>query len=167
MKIKTESSTKKKTSLLCGFVLEDSNKVLGLPKFDTKTTSAVNQSLKDMEGKLGKISIIPMPGKKPVQRILLAGIGKKENLTKDTIRFVSGKIAQKARELKLKEFSIISPPSFVTEPNLAVSQIIEGSKMALYKFDKFKAEKMENSPDLTIIVSKSNKKRSKLASDSL
>ena len=157
MKIKTESSAKKKTNLLCGFVLENSNKVLGLPKFDTKSTSAINQSLKDMEGKLGKLSIIPMPGKKPVQRVLLAGIGKKENLTKDTIRFVSGKIAQKARELKLSEFSIISPPNFVTEPISAVSQIIEGSKMALYKFEKFKTEKVETSPNLTIIVSKSNK----------
>ena len=157
MKIKTESSAKKKTNLLCGFVLENTNKVLGLPKFDTKTTASINQSLKDMEGKLGKISIIPMPGKKPVQRILLAGLGKKENLTKDTIRFVSGKVAQKARELKLSEFSIISPPSFVCEPISAVSQIIEGSKMALYKFEKFKTEKGETSPNLTIIVSKSNK----------
>jgi len=157
MKIKTESSAKKKTNLLCGFVLENSNKVLGLPKFDTKSTSAITQSLKDMEGKLGKLSIIPMPGKKPVQRVLLAGIGKKENLTKDTIRFVSGKIAQKARELKLSEFSIISPPSFVTEPISAVSQIIEGSKMALYKFEKFKTEKVDVSPNLTIIISKSNK----------
>jgi len=156
VKIKTENSTKKKTSLLCGFVLENSNKVLGLPKFDTKTTSAINQSLKDMEGKLGKLSIIPIPGK-PVQRILLAGIGKKENLTKDTIRFVSGRIAQKARELKLSEFSIISPPSFVIDPISAVSQIIEGSKMALYKFEKFKTEKIETSSNLTIIVSKSNK----------
>ncbi len=157
MKIKTESSTKKKTSLLCGFVLENSNKVLGLPKFDTKTTSAINQSLKDMDGKLGRLSIIPIPGKKPAQRILLAGIGKKENLTKDTIRHVSGKIAQKARELKLKEFSIISPPSFVVDPVSSASQIIEGCKMSLYKFDKFKAEKEGNSPDLTIIISKSNK----------
>ena len=99
----------------------------------------------------------PMPGKKPVQRILLAGIGKKENITKDTIRLVSGKMAQKARELKLKEFSIIAPPSFVTEQISSVSQIVEGSKMALYKFDKFKTEKTNNSPDLTIIVSKSNK----------
>jgi len=156
VKIKTENSTKKKTSLLCGFVLENSNKVLGLPKFDTKTTSAINQSLKDMEGKLGKLSIIPIPGK-PVQRILLAGIGKKENLTKDTIRFVSGRIAQKARELKLSEFSIISPPSFVIDPISAVSQIIEGSKMALYKFEKFKTEKIETFSNLTIIVSKSNK----------
>ncbi len=157
MKIRTESSAKMKTNLLCGFVLENSNKVLGLPKFDTKTTSSINQSLKDMEGKLGKISVIPMPGKKPVQRILLAGLGKKENFTKDTIRFVSGKIALKARELKLSEFSIISPPSFVIESISAVSQIVEGTKMALYKFEKFKTEKVEVSPNLTIIISKSNK----------
>ena len=92
MKIKTESSTKKKTQLLCCFVLENSNKTLGL----------------------GKLNIIPVPGKKHAQRILLAGLGRKENLTKDTIRLVSGKIAQKARELKLEEFSIITPPSFST-----------------------------------------------------
>ena len=157
MKIKIESSSKKKTQLLCGFVLENSNKVLGLGKFDTKTASIISQSLKDMEGKLGKLSIIPLSGKKSTQRILLAGLGKKENLTKDTIRLVSGKIAQKARELKLKEFSIITPPSFVTDQISSVSQIVEGSKMGLYKFDKFKAEKADNSPDLTIIVSKSNK----------
>ncbi len=156
MKIKTESSAKKKTGLLCGFVLEDSDKVIGLPKFDTKATSAINQSLKDMEGKLGKTSIIPLSGKNSVQRILLAGIGKKENMTNDTIRLVSGKIAQKARELKLKEFSVIAPPNFIAEPTSAVTQIIEGSKMALYKFERFKTEKVESSPDLTIIVSKSN-----------
>ena len=126
--------------MLCGFVLEKTNKVLGLPKYDAKTTSAINQSVKDNDGKLGRISIVPVPGKKPAQRILLAGLGKKENLTRDTIRGVSGKIALKARELKLKEFSIITPPSFVAEQTLAVTQIIEGAKMALFKFDKFKAE---------------------------
>jgi len=72
------------------------------------------------------------------------------------VRYVSGKVAQKARELKLKEFSIISPPNFVIETISSVSQIVEGSKMALYKFEKFKAEKAEKTPDLTIIVSKSN-----------
>jgi leucyl aminopeptidase len=156
MKIKVENSAKN-TQILCGFVIEKSNKVLGLKKFDTKTTSAINQSLKDMEGKLGKLSIIPIPGKKPAQRILLAGIGRKEDLTKDTIRYVSGKIAQKIRELKLKEFSIITPPNTITDQISSVSQIIEGVKMSLYKFDKFKAEKIDKSPDLTIIVSKSNK----------
>jgi len=157
MKIKIESSTKKKTEILCGFILENANKVLGINKFNTKISAAVNQSLKDIEGKLGKLSIIPVPGKNPAQRILLAGLGKKENLTNDTIRLVSGKIAQKARELKLKEFSVITPPSFVADQVSSVSQIIEGSKIALYQFDKFKTKKVNNSPNLTIIVSKSNK----------
>ena len=158
MKIKSEGFTKKKkSSMLCGFVIENSNKVLGLSKFDTKTQFVITQSLKDMEGKMGKLCVIPVSGGTTTQRILLAGIGKKENLTKDTIRFVSGKIAQKARELKLRDFSIILPPSFVSEPISTVSQIVQGSKMALYKFDKFKTEKTLNFlPDLTIIVSKSN-----------
>ncbi|MBT3328814.1 MAG: leucyl aminopeptidase [Nitrosopumilus sp.] len=157
MKVKTENSVKKKTDVLCGFVLEDSNKVLGLPKFDTKISSAISQSLKDMNGKLGKLTIIPNPNKKQAQRILLAGIGKKENLTQDTIRFVSGKIAQKVKELKLKEFSIIVPPTFIWDSISSVSQIIEGTKMSLYKFDKFKTEKVDKVPDLIIIISKSNK----------
>lgn len=156
MKIKTQSSIKN-TQGLCAFVLEDSNKVLGLPKFDTKISSSINQSLKDMNGKLGKLAIIPIPSKKQVQRIILAGVGKKDDITNDTIRFVSGKIAQKVRELKLKEFTIITPPTFVCDSISSVSQIIEGSKMSLYKFEKFKTEKIDKSPDLTIIVSKSNK----------
>ena len=43
MKIKIDSSAKRKTELLCGFVLEESNKVLGLPKLDYNTTSSINQ----------------------------------------------------------------------------------------------------------------------------
>lgn len=156
MKIKVQN-TPKKTQLLCAFALEKSDKVLGLPKLDAKTSFVVNQSLKDIEGKLGKLMVIPSTGKKQFQRILIAGIGKKEDITKDTFRQISGKIAQKARELKLKEFSIIIPPTFVIEQVSSTTQVVEGAKMALYKFEKFKAEKEENSPDMTIIVPKSNK----------
>ena len=157
MKIKIEKKIEKKTQLLCGFVFENSNKVLGMDEFDAKTTSIINQSLKDMEGKLGKINIIPISEQRSIQRILLAGLGKKEDMTKDTIRFVSGKIAQKAREIKIKEFSIIVPPNSVTDQTLSVAQIVEGSKMSLYKFDKFKTDKMSHSPNLTVIVSNTNK----------
>ncbi len=157
MRIKTENSTGKKTQLLCGFVLKDSVKVSELGKFDSRTTMAIEQSLKDMGGRFGRLDIIPVPEEKSAQRILLAGLGMKKNLTRDTIRSVSGRIAQKARELKLKEFSVIAPPSFVTDQISSVSQIVEGSKMALYKFDKFKAEKADNLPDMTIIVTRSEK----------
>lgn len=157
LKIKLETNPTKKTSLLCNFVFENSDKLLGIRKFDSKTTQIVSQSIKDLNGKLGELSIIPTPKGVFTHRILLAGLGNKDTLTRDTIRMVSGKIAQKARELKLKEFSIIVPPNFIGDQVSLVSQIVEGCKMALYKFDKFKTKKIGKSPDLTIITSKSKK----------
>ena len=159
MKIRIENpnNSKKKTAMLCGFVLEDSDKVLGLENIDSKIIPSIKQSTNDMRGIFGKILVIPTTGRTASQRILLAGLGKKENFTNDSIRFVSGKIAQKARELKLKEFSIIVPPSSIIEPISSVSQIVEGCKMSLYKFEKYKSKKENNIPDLTILVSKSEK----------
>jgi len=159
MKVKIDNfnSSRKKTEMLCGFVLEDSDKILGFNKISSKITALIKQSLKDNNGEMGKITIVPTNNKTPAKRILLAGIGKKEKITNDTIRFVSGKIAQKARELKLKEFSIIVPQSYLIESISATSQITEGCKMALYKFEKFKSKKERSSPDLSILVSKSNK----------
>jgi len=143
--------------MLGGFVLENSDKILGLNNISSKISSSVKQSLKDLNGEMGKIVVIPTNNKVPAKRIVLAGIGKKEKITNDTIRFVSGKIAQKANELKLKEFSIITPSNSVIETVSATSQITEGCKMALYKFEKFKSKKEGLSPDLSILVSKSNK----------
>jgi leucyl aminopeptidase len=157
MKITVENpKAKKKTAMLCGFVLEESDKVLGLENVDSKIIPSIKQSIKDTGGIFGKISIIPTTGM-AAQRILLAGIGKKENITNDTIRFVSGKIAQKARELKLKEFCIVAPTSSLIEPILLVSQIVEGCKMSLYKFEKYKSKKENIIPNLTILISKSEK----------
>ena len=156
MKVKTESNLQKKTQLLCGFVVENSNRILGLGKINNKSSSAIKQSIDDLGGKVGKIQTIPVP-EGNAKRILIAGLGKKEEITNDTIRFVSGKIAQKARELKVNEFAIITPPSLLADQTTSVSQIVEGAKMSLYEFDKFKTEKTNSSPDLTIIVPKSNK----------
>ena len=146
---------KKKTSLLCVFVVEGIDKIQGLNKIDPKISDQIKQSLSDMEGKFGKI--VTIPSKSHAQRILLAGLGKKEKFTNDTIRFVSGKIAQKARELKIKEFSIVLPSISYFEQDSLASQIVEGCKLSLYKFEKFKSEKEKNEPNLSIIVPKSNK----------
>lgn len=158
MKIQIENpnNSKKKTAMLCGFVLENSDKILGLQNIDSKITSSIKQSISDLGGMFGKILVIPTTSTS-AQRLLIAGIGKKENFTNDTIRFVSGKIAQKARELKLKEFTIIAPPSSVIEPVSSVSQIVEGCKMSLYRFEKYKSKKENGIPNLTILISKSEK----------
>ena len=159
MKIIAESTkaSKKKTSMLCMFVLEKSNQVLGLGNVDSKIEHAIKESIQEIEGKMGKLSIINTLGKMPAKRILLAGLGKKEEISNDTMRFVTGKVARKARELNLSDFSIIVPNSSVNETISSVTQIVEGVKLSLYAFDEFKKKKERKSPDLSILVSKTPK----------
>lgn len=157
MKIKTESTkpSNKKTPILCAFVLENSNEPLGLGKIHEKINSSVKESIKETKGKVGEISIIQTLGMTPAIKILIAGLGPKNKLSTDVLRNVTGKIAQKVRSLGLSEFSIVIPIGFPIDSDSSISAVVEGTILSLYSFDKFKKEKSEKSPDLSILVSNS------------
>ena len=129
------------TKMLCGFVPEGGNKILGFGKI--KIPRAASQALADMKGKMGVTSVVYAPGSK-YPRMLLAGLG--DEVKEDTVRFVSGKIAQKAVELGVKEFSIVSPD------DESASRIVEGVSMSLYRFDRFKSKQGKALPECTVVV---------------
>ena len=132
--------------MLCIFV----NSTKKLPSHDgLDKNPGIRQAALDMQGKFGSIMIVPTP-EKPYRRVLLAGLGRRENMNPDTIRFVSGRIAQKAAELNLKEFAIVAPTGMSSNAGPAVPQIIEGCMMSLYKFDKFKSGQKDAAPNLVI-----------------
>ncbi len=155
MKIRSESDKplKKKTSVLCAFVLENSNEPLGLGKINEKINSSVKEAVKETKGKIGGISIVNTLGIITPKNILIAGLGPKNKLTTDVLRNVSGKIAHKIRSMGLPEFSIIVPSVFPIDSNSAISAIVEGSILSMYSFDTYKKEKSEKSPNLSILVS--------------
>ena len=129
------------TEMLCGFVREGEDRILGFGRI--KIPRAARQALADMKGKMGATSVVYAPGTQ-YQRMLLAGIG--PDMEEDTVRFVSGKIAQKAAELGVKEFSIVSPDE------ASPSRIVEGVSMSLYRFDRFKSKKGDALPECTVVV---------------
>ena len=157
MKIRSESAKplKKKTSVLCAFVLENSNEPLGLGKINEKINSSVKDAIKETKGKIGGISIVSTLGIIPPKNILIAGLGPKNKLSTDVLRNVSGKITQKIRSMGLPEFSIIVPSGFPIDSNSSISPIVEGSILSMYSFDSYKKEKSEKSPNLSILVSNS------------
>ena len=129
------------TEMLCGFVREGEDRILGFGRIKVPRTA--RQALADMKGKMGATSVVYAPGTQ-YQRILLAGIG--SDMEEDTVRFVSGKIAQKAAELGVKEFSIVSPDE------ASPSRIVEGVSMSLYRFDRFKSKKGDALPECTVVA---------------
>lgn len=156
VKIKTDQTkpSKKKTQMLCTFIFEKSNEPLGLGKINSKINALVKQSLKEIKGKVNDLSIIQTLNEMPAQKILIAGLGPKNKLTLDVLRRVSGIIAQKARNMRLDEFSIIVPENFPIDIKSFVTAIVEGTTLSMYSFNKYKKEKNGKSPNLSILISK-------------
>jgi len=156
MRVRAESGSpeKKKTSVLCAFCFEDTNTPIGLGKLHKKIDQAVLQSIKEIKGKKNKITLIHSHKEIPPERILIAGLGKKNRLTSDVIRDVTGNITKKIHELGIREFSIIIPDKIAIRNEQVISSIVEGANLSLYDFDLFKKEKSDKKePDLTLFTS--------------
>ena len=98
----------------------------------------LNELLKDKEftGKFGEISILRLKNK--IKRILLLGLGKKEEFNLNKSRELAGKSALFVREKNIKEFSFIMFEDIM--PFDSAYSIIEGIKLALYNFNYYKTE---------------------------
>ena len=156
MRIRAETvlSGKKKTEVLCAFCFEDTNAPIGLGKLNKKIDEIVLQSVKEIKGKKSKINIIHSHNEISAERILIAGLGKKNKITSDTIRDVTGNITKKIHELGIKEFTIIIPNKIPIKNEQIISAIVEGANLSLYDFDLFKKEKSnKNQPDLSLLFS--------------
>jgi len=157
IRAETGSPAKKRTSVLCVFSFEGTNVTIGLGKLNKKIDQTISQSVKEINGRKGKISIIHSHKEIPSERVLIAGLGKKEKLTSDVIRDVTGIITKKIHELKIKEFSIIIPEKISIKNDQIISSIVEGANLSLYEFNLFKKEKSTNKePDLTLLTSDKN-----------
>jgi leucyl aminopeptidase len=73
-----------------------------------------------------------------MKKIMLLGLGKKDKFTDESARICAGKAAQKAKELGVKEFSMLQ---FSNLDEGLVEAMTEGVSLALYSFDKYKEAK--------------------------
>lgn len=159
MIVRSESADpgKKNTSALCFFVSEKSETPFGLPKMDQKLDFAVKQACKETKGKTGNIAIVHTQHAIPAQRIIIAGVGPRHTITHEQLRLSSGKLGKRIIELSLDEFCIVLPDNFPLKTKIAANAVIEGVRLAQYSFDKYKAEKRQKLPALTLLVSEQSK----------
>jgi leucyl aminopeptidase len=138
-------------------VSEKSNELIGLGKLNPNLNGALKQSLKEIKGKIGDLSIILTFGTIPANKILLEGIGPKNKITTDILRMVSGNISQKVRSLGISEFSLIVPEKFPIDVKSFVTAVVEGATLSMYSFNKYKNEKSQQTPSLSILISNPHK----------
>ncbi len=97
----------------------------------------------EFEGKPEQISLIHTHEKISIKRILLVGLGKREEFDGEVIRIASGKTARFTKDLGVKSYtySILGDSEKIALSSI-VENIVVGCELALYEFDRYKTEEI-------------------------
>jgi len=100
---------------------------------------------KDISGKHGEITVIYPRNKIKVQRVLLVGLGKKENLTSELVRRSAALAMVRAREMRSNTVvvEVLGLESNDTDLERCAQDTLEGALLALYQYQAPKQKKVE------------------------
>ncbi|MDG6027105.1 MAG: leucyl aminopeptidase [Candidatus Brocadia sp.] len=108
---------------------------------------------KEFVAKLNKTMVLPTYGKIPAKRILLVGLGKKQDVTLDKIRQAAGATASAVRDLGINEGTAVMDSIDISASLSEWCQAyVEGVRLALYKFQKYKHVPPEELQELKIFT---------------
>src|SRR4249920_689383 len=97
---------------------------------------------KEFEGKANEVLLFHTQGKVPVKRLVLVGLGKKNEVTIETIRQAMGTAAKRVRQTKVESFSVALPtmiPGGMSWVEVAQA-MVEGAILGSYRFTVYRSE---------------------------
>lgn len=110
---------------------------------------------KEFHGKRNELLLMPAPeGIKP-ERILLIGLGKKNELSAENIRQAGGKAAVHLRDKGMKKIAVST--SLISSLKLSPLNFIEGALLGLYTFERYRKEKKNKKIENITLLSKISK----------
>ncbi len=145
VKVEKARIDQKQTSLLVIGVFEGEQDFSQSKELDPVVFASIKESLdnKEFRGNFGSSMMVYTLGKGPMKKVILLGLGKREKFSDEGARISAGKAAQKAKELGVKEFSILQ---FSNLDEGLIEAMTEGVSLALYSFDKYKAKDAAKDP---------------------
>ena len=110
---------------------------------DKALDGAISRLIKDGEikGKKGEVTLIHTLGKMAVSRVLVAGLGKPEDLTPQVVSDVAAQCARRLRSIGVSSAATVAHGAGKggLDAGSSAQAIAEGTLMGLYRFDKYKA----------------------------
>ena len=96
----------------------------------------------DVTGRFKEIVVFPSFDKIPGNRVLVVGLGKREDFTLDRVREVSAAAAIKIRDMGLRTFATIVHGAGVGHMDLgdAAEAVVEGTLLGLYRYTEHKTD---------------------------
>ncbi|MDA8083411.1 MAG: leucyl aminopeptidase [Nitrospiraceae bacterium] len=93
----------------------------------------------EFHGKKNELLLLPSPAGIKSKKLLLVGLGRKEELTPEIIRQAGGKALPHLRSTGARKVALAAAPLF--DLKLSPVPFIEGALLGLYTYDRYKKEK--------------------------
>jgi leucyl aminopeptidase len=109
----------------------------------------------DFAGKSAQALVLYNPSSQGPRRIILVGLGKKEDCNRDSLRAAAAGAARMARSLSLKSvaFSPLLPPDiFPLGPAAASAALVEGALLGTYRFGRYKTVNQEDQAEVEELI---------------
>lgn len=106
---------------------------------------------RDFQGKLNEVMLVPAPDDIAPERILLAGLGKKNEITPERVRQAGGKSAAALKNAGMKRICVSS--RVLSASGISPTVFIEGSLLGIYTFRKYLHETDDRKIDSITLLS--------------
>src|SRR5579885_125364 len=121
-------------------------------------TAAVNEAMggllarlredEELRGKAGEVTLVHNPGGMALRarRVLVVGLGRRDEFGAEGARRAAATAARKAQELRVPRYATVLHGAGAggLAPAEAAEALAEGSLLALYRYDQFKSDAEEN-----------------------
>ena len=156
IKVIADNITKIEADAIVVNLFEGGEEIIGATAaVDKALDGAISLLIKqrEIQGKLGEVSIIHTLGKLPARMVVVVGLGKRETFDLDKVRQVVGCFCRSLRKLNcLKVATILHGVESGGVVSEAASQALaEGCLLGLYSFQKYKKSEYEDIEDLLIV----------------
>ncbi len=96
----------------------------------------------DITGRFKEVNVFPSFDRIPGNRVMVVGLGKRDDFTLDRVREVSAAAAVKVRDMGLRTFATIVHGAGVGSLDLgdAAEAVVEGTLLGLYRYTEHKTE---------------------------
>ncbi|MGM0419256.1 MAG: leucyl aminopeptidase [Thermodesulfobacteriota bacterium] len=157
LKIITHSELEAGSEVTAIAVSENINEFSGEQKYFEIENKA--RGLKEFKGSKDKSVIFYSPENINAEKAVLCGIGKKDEITAESLRRFGSSAVKKALSLKSETIDIVFPDTKKSEidEKEAFKAVCEGAFLSNYSFNKYKSENEETPlKEIRIVLSKDN-----------
>jgi leucyl aminopeptidase len=135
-------------ALAVGF-FEDTTELTGdLAKLDEKLQGTLSELIQEVEfkGKAGTSAATRVGSNSPIRKIIIAGLGPKDQLELDSLRQAAATVARLAKKERCKTLAVSLP--IAKDADGTAQAMAEGIELALHQDNRFKSEPEDKTPDI-------------------